>query len=281
MSFAERRDNQKLIKRISTSILSGSLSHAYIIEADRRTDKLEFAMDFLKATSCELRPGIGCEECASCRRLMHGNCEDLHIVSATGNSLKDKDISELQDKLRSKPLGRRNMAIIADADTMTVRAQNRLLKTLEEPSGNALIVLLSENRENLLQTIRSRCVAYSLNSYEEQASGQKAGAEAETGKQAAEEVVDALLANEKFFFLKQILSKRIKNSSDAKLMLDEMEVIYRNCLLGKDARGRSLKQDLIFYFVDLIEEARRDIIANVNYSYALKELILKIGGIYG
>ena len=46
---------------------------------------------------------------------------------------------------------------------MTLRAQNRLLKTLEEPPGEAVIILLSENMENLVQTVQSRCVKYRIN----------------------------------------------------------------------------------------------------------------------
>ena len=54
--------------------------------------------------------------------------------------------------------GGRNIAILEDADTMTVRAQNRFLKTLEEPQPGTVIMLLSENSRMLLPTIRSRCV---------------------------------------------------------------------------------------------------------------------------
>ena len=49
-------------------------------------------------------------------------------------------------------------------------------------------------------------------------------------------------------------------------------------LLEKDSRGKLLKKDYIFRAVELIEEARRDLIMNVNYNYALRNLMLKIGG---
>ena len=56
------------------------------------------------------------------------------------------------------------------------------------------------------------------------------------------------------------------------------ERIYRNLLLEKDPRGKLIKREDIFRAVELIEEARRDLIMNVNYNYALKNLMLKIGG---
>ena len=70
----------------------------------------------------------------------------------------------------------------------------------------------------------------------------------------------------------------MKNREDAFRMLDGLERIYRNLLLEKDPRGRLLKKEDVFMAVSLIEEARRDLIMNVNYNYALKNLVLKIGG---
>lgn len=271
MSLADWKTEQKLIKRISAAIRSGNVSHAYIIEGDTRTDKEAFARDFLKALCCGEKPGIGCDECVSCRKIAHDNSEDLYIVRAEGLSVKDKDILLLQENLKTKPAGERNMAIIADADTMTARAQNRLLKTLEEPPGNAVIILLSDNKENLLQTIRSRCISYRIGGF------QTAGQDYE----AANAIIDALLENEKFFYLKQLLSGYVKNRDDAFKLLDGMEIIYRNFVLGDDERGGLVKSEYVFSYINLIEEARRDIIANVNYNYAIKNMIIKIGGIYG
>ena len=271
MGFAERKEDEKLIKRISTAIRTGNISHAYIIEGDTQSDKMGFAKDFLKAINCRENPGIGCGKCVSCRKIDHDNCEDLHVVQADGLSVKDKDISFLQEQLKTKPIGERNMALIADADTMTVRAQNRLLKTLEEPQGNTILLLLSDNKENLLPTIRSRCIAYRLSG----------GAEETESTEAANALVEALLENEKFFYLKQILTKYMKNRDDAYRILDGMEKIYRDFLLGGDPRGRLVKSEDVFSYIDWIEEARRDLIANVNYNYAIKDMIIKIGGIYG
>lgn len=286
MSLDKWKSDEKLIERISKAIRSGSVSHAYIIEGDSCVDKEDFAKDFLKAICCEKRPGLGCsdgpmdgatvsdagEKCLGCRRIDHGNCEDLYIVRAEGattKSVKDDAILELQENLKKKPTGPRNMAIICNADTMTKRAQNRLLKTLEEPTPGTVIILLSENRENLLDTIKSRCIFYRLGGGEE-TDGEKL--------RDANRLVDALIEGENFFEMKQLLSKSMKSREDAFRILDGMERIYRNLLLEKDPRGRLLKREQVFRAVELIEEARRDLIMNVNYNYALKNLMLKIGG---
>lgn len=271
MSLSNWKSDEKLVARIAASLRAGNVSHAYIIEGDNCVDKEAFARDFMKAVCCTVRPGDGCDECADCRKIDHDNCEDLYYVRAEGTttrSVKDDAITELQENLRKKPNGSRNMAIICNADTMTKRAQNRLLKTLEEPYPGTVILLLSENRENLLDTIKSRCIFYRL-------SGEDTTGE---NLKDANKLVDALIEGEKFFTLKNILSKSVKSREDAFVMLDGLERIYRNLLLEKDPRGRLLKKEEIFKAVSLIEEARRDLIMNVNYNYALKNLVLKIGG---
>ncbi|MBR5229519.1 MAG: DNA polymerase III subunit [Firmicutes bacterium] len=272
MSLNNWKGNEKLIERITAGLREGRASHAYIIEGDTCVDKEKFARDFMKAVCCSIMPGEGCNDCVTCRKIDHDNCEDLYYVRAEGTtvkSVKDDGISELQENLKKKPSGIRNMAIICDADTMTKRAQNRLLKTLEEPYPGTVILLLSENRENLLDTIKSRCVFYRLSGDDSDEKERMVD---------ADKLLDALIEGEKFFILKQILSKSVKNREDAFRMLDGLQRLYRNLLLEKDPRSRFVKKEDIFRAVSFIEEARRDLLMNVNYNYALKNLVLKIGG---
>ena len=275
MSWDRWSTDKKLIDRISRSIVSGSVSHAYIIEGDSQCDKLGFAKEFLKAVNCLNAPGIGCDSCISCRKIDHDNCEDLYVIEAEYNSSKsaksvrDEAIENLQDNLSKRPNGARNMAIICDADTMTARAQNRLLKTLEEPAPGTVIILLSENKENLLQTIKSRCIAYRLNGLDDLDMDTQ-------GMACASELTDAVLNLEKFRTMKLIITKNIKNKDDALELLDGMERIFRNIMLAKDKRFMRMKREKVFTAIQYIEEARQDIFINVNYRYALKNMVIKL-----
>ena len=276
MSLTRWKENEKLVGRIRQSICEGNISHAYLIEGDTCVDKIGFAKDFLKALSCRVAPGEGCDTCADCRKIDHDNCEDLYRVEADGISVKDDMIEKLQGNLARKPLGPRNMAIIADADTMTVRAQNRLLKTLEEPQGDAVMLLLCDNRENMLETIPSRCIGWHLQP-EETADAPQSEAEGERARDCADALVDWILDGEGFFQMKQILAQNVKNRDDAFRVLDAMEHVFRDILLGKDARSKLFRPEEIMRYVTLLEEARRDLIWKVNYNYALKDLLIKIG----
>ena len=276
LSLTRWKENEKLVGRIRQSICEGNISHAYLIEGDTCVDKIGFAKDFLKALSCRVAPGEGCDTCADCRKIDHDNCEDLYRVEADGISVKDDMIEKLQGNLARKPLGPRNMAIIADADTMTIRAQNRLLKTLEEPQGDAVMLLLCDNRENMLETIRSRCIGWHLQP-EEAEDAPQSEAEGERARDCADALVDWILDGEGFFQMKQILAQNVKNRDDAFRVLDAMEHVFRDILLGKDARSKLFRPEEIMRYVTLLEEARRDLIWKVNYNYALKDLLIKIG----
>jgi DNA polymerase-3 subunit delta' len=112
-----------------------------------------------------------CNGCASCTTLAAGNHPDYHLITkeliraydATGTS-KGIDLSikvirpELVDAAgRKSSMGRGKVFIIKQAELMSVAAQNAMLKTLEEPLGRTLIVLLTDQPDSLLLTIRSRC----------------------------------------------------------------------------------------------------------------------------
>lgn len=268
MSLSKYESNKRLIEGIKSSICNGSVFHAYIIEGDGMSDKESFAKDLCKAILCANMQGIGCDSCITCQKIEHGNYEDLHIVEADGMSVKDEQISMLQSELNKKPIGPRNIAIIKDADTMTPRAQNRLLKTLEEPHEGTIIILLSENRENLLDTIKSRCVIYRF----------EVAKENSVMQESADVIFEALSSDESFFSIRQLLTKYMKTREDAFLILDGLERIYGNFLTYSDPRCKLYKKEDIFKAIELIEEARRDLYAKVNYQYAIKNLLLKIGG---
>ncbi|MEE0516673.1 MAG: hypothetical protein UC708_02210 [Anaerovoracaceae bacterium] len=266
MSLSRYKSNKKLIDRISLGIKHGRIFHAYILEGDALSYKDDFAVDLCKAVVCTEMPGVGCDSCINCRKIDHDNYEDLYVVEADGMSVKDEQIAKLQAELKKKPAGDRHLSIIKDADTMTLRAQNRLLKTLEEPFAGTVIILLSENRENLIDTIRSRCVLYRLEDERSDSSG----------GEKAEAVFEAISEKKGFFKGKEVLSANIKSREDALELLDGLEHIYQKMLKWEDDRRTLFTKDEIFRSIELIEEARRDLLFKVNYQYALKNLILKM-----
>jgi len=107
-----------------------------------------------------------CGECHGCRQVLAGTHPDLLAIAAPDRSRKETrkkeiGIDEARELKRFAQLhavaARRKMAIVDDADRLSIAAQNALLKTLEEPPGQALIVLCTAAPGALLPTVRSRC----------------------------------------------------------------------------------------------------------------------------
>jgi DNA polymerase-3 subunit delta' len=85
------------------------------------------------------------------------NSPDYININPEGSSIKIAQIRNLQSDILIKPHSDYKIYIINQAEKMTVEAQNALLKTLEEPPKYAMIILITNNKESLLDTIKSRC----------------------------------------------------------------------------------------------------------------------------
>lgn len=286
MSLKDTKDNRKVVERMSRAVMNRSISHAYLLEGDRSTDKLCLAENFVKAILCGKGDGDSCDCCTSCSKIDHGNHEDIIYLAAEGNSIKDEAVEELQSRLKKKPyVGDRNIAILQDADTMTLKAQNRLLKTLEEPAPGTVLILLSENMENLAQTILSRCVIFKLNSFE--------SPEYNNLLEGAILIADMLLEGKPFYAISGRIAEYTASRDAAIEFLDALEGWYRDLAVCEyDSRNQILfhadraeeivrrsrlyQRNALDRAVTAIEEARNDLNRNLNVGYTLKNMILKM-----
>jgi len=267
MTLKDIKNNNSLIKRVSDSIIRGTVSHAYIFSGGTREDRILAADSFAKAALCSNSPGTGCDFCIICRKITNRNHEDIvYVDKDEKGSVKDEAIEELQKKLKKKPFtGDRNIAIINDADTMTKSAYNRLLKTLEEPFPGTIIILLSDNVENLTKTILSRCVLLRWNPFIDE--GHSEAAEKANG------IINSLFRNEPFYSNRREIMDFAENRDEGYALLNNMEN-----LLGERAKGRYSEIDKIKATVSCIEEARQELMRGMQVSQSMKRMMLKIGG---
>jgi DNA polymerase III subunit delta' len=149
-----------VLKMLKNSLLKHRVAHAYLLEGIRGTGKKEIALLITKALFCDsLLEGFKpCETCHNCRRINSGNHPDVHKVEPDGLSIKKQQIQDLQEEFSKKGVeSSRKVYMISDADKMSVSAANSLLKFLEEPNSQTTAFLLSEQPQQLLPTILSRC----------------------------------------------------------------------------------------------------------------------------
>ncbi|MDO4396058.1 MAG: hypothetical protein Q4C51_04655 [Clostridia bacterium] len=85
-----------------------------------------------------------------------------------------------------------------------------------------------------------------------------------------------VMDGEYFFEIKKYLDKKLDDKKDAMIFLDGMERLYRELLVSSGPSP--VREEKIIEGINYLEEARRDLQANVNYKYAIRNLVLKIGG---
>jgi DNA polymerase-3 subunit delta' len=138
------------------AVRNNRLAHAYLFAGPDGVGKRLTALALVRTLFCAEERGCG--ECPPCRKVDHHNHPDLHLLEPDGNNIKIEQIRNIQRDLSLRPHeASRKVCLIEAAETMTVGAANALLKTLEEPRGDTLLILLSSQPQRLLETIRSRC----------------------------------------------------------------------------------------------------------------------------
>lgn len=135
---------------------SGRLSHSYMIVADDRDVIDSFMVMVELLIYCD--KGM-CGSCTECRKILeHNNTNVYNVVANDGKAIKVEEITAMIDNTYMIPFENNYMIYtINRGETMTVLAENKLLKTLEEPQGKTLILIGTTNEYNMLETIKSRC----------------------------------------------------------------------------------------------------------------------------
>ena len=172
-SFKDVVGHKNIIKYISSAVQADAVSHAYILNGERGSGKRLLANLFAMSLQCQNRAedGEACGKCQSCKQAQSGNQPDIiKVTHEKPNTISVDDIrTQVNNDIVIKPYSSKyKIYIIPEADLMSAQAQNALLKTIEEPPEYAVIMLLTENAEALLPTIRSRCVMMKLRNIKDQ-----------------------------------------------------------------------------------------------------------------
>jgi DNA polymerase-3 subunit delta' len=159
MTFSEIVGHDRSITILQRALANDMLGHAYLFSGQAGIGKKKTAFALAAAVNCpDARPEGGCGECPSCRKVDTLGHPDVRVLVSDGDEIKIDQIRQVQADLSLKPFeGAKKVLIVDNAESMNVAASNAFLKTLEEPPGNALIILITAMPQGLLSTIRSRC----------------------------------------------------------------------------------------------------------------------------
>lgn len=161
---------------LRTSFTKDKMSHAYLFKGPSGVGKKMMARAFAAFINCSApQDQEVCGRCPSCKKFSSGNHPDLHIIEPQGAGIKIGQIRELQKDLAFPPFEARTRVVILPDIHDTMRrpeVANSLLKTLEEPPADTLLILSGDEAGGILPTILSRCqlVPFSPLTYQEAAS---------------------------------------------------------------------------------------------------------------
>jgi DNA polymerase-3 subunit delta' len=140
----------------------GQHAHAYLLHGPKGIGKRALAERLMARLLCQRPEGLdACGQCKSCLLLKAGSHPDNYILEPeeADKAIKVDQVRELVSfVVQTAQLGGRKVVLIEPVESMNTNAANALLKSLEEPSGDTVLLLVSHQTSRLLPTIKSRCV---------------------------------------------------------------------------------------------------------------------------
>lgn len=166
MPFRDITGHERTIALLQAALRNTRFAHAYLFHGESNIGKCMTAVRLAQALHCEQPPMSdnqdSCGTCRSCHQITARTHPDYTVIEpdreATTPQIKIEQVREIEQHFIYRPLvGERKICLIDDADCLTMGAANALLKTLEEPPGHGLFILVSSRPHALPITIRSRC----------------------------------------------------------------------------------------------------------------------------
>ena len=183
MRWEEIVGQERAVRVLRAALERDQLHHAYLLAGPPGVGKELLARTLAQAANCEAddRARWPCGSCSNCAAIARGNFPDVQWIlpqselvargllsradleGAPSKEIRVDEVRALARRLSFTVMrGRRKIAALVPADALNERAQNTLLKTLEEPPPATTFILVSANPDALLPTIRSRCARVQL-----------------------------------------------------------------------------------------------------------------------
>ena len=161
MGFESLLGNDRLKQNLAESIARGHISHFYLISGPAGSGKRTLARLLSAAILCRgtRKP---CHSCGPCRKVLEGNHPDvITVTDPEHKNVAVKIVRQMRDDMFIRP-NESDYKIYVFPQELGVEGQNALLKILEEPPAYGVFILLTDNPEKLLPTVRSRCTELKL-----------------------------------------------------------------------------------------------------------------------
>ncbi len=292
---------------------ANSLSHAYLVDCGDEKMLRTYLKNFAKLILCE-EDGEFCDNCRVCRLIERETHPDVSIYPREGEKLKVEVCDEIVSLSIVRPLEiSKRLFVISDFQKLLRREQNKLLKTLEEPPENVILLIGTSNINSILPTVKSRTKHLEIPPFSDEALFNAFSKEMEN-----KEKLDVAIAlsrgyesgvienynKDDFIKLKNLATQTLKNLNSSRdalsvakslenvnvsVFVNILKLIFREILKGKNgAISRLISENDLNYFMDkysmgcvvsIIEgigEIERSLYFNANNTMCVYRLLFLI-----
>ena len=257
----ELLSNKKIAEQIEKMMHSQRMGHAFLFVGGSSKSREELGLWL-----CEK---VLCRDELSEIKFQHGNHEDFILIEKPDDkeTILVSQIEELVDKLQFKPFGSCYSVLIKEAHLMNQAAQNKLLKTLEEPTTETVLVLLSERLDAILPTVQSRCNSYILEDEKNDAG--------DAVKATADVFIAQIKKKGPYYRKKAVLSEIIADKDSSRQRALEFVDILEEAL-AMELRSGADDIDLLSNAIEQAEAGRKYLKQGHSVAYTLKQMCLRV-----
>lgn len=266
----------------------GKLSHAYLIETNNLEKCFQDLLEVIKQINCPKEYEANCQKCNLCNLLKNRFLPSFIIIEPDGKNIKKEQILDLKSRFSSIPTyTKENIYVIKEAEKLNAASANTMLKFLEEPESHIIGFFITNNINNVINTIKSRCETISIKYEEANTLDVTNNSYFDTVKNYLEAIETN--PNESIFYNRDILLKNYKDRSDIMNIFQLILSIFTKVIEEKKS-----SKDIAFQenFAFLINKKMEDIIRiqkiiieyidelnyNVNIELFLDKFLIELSG---
>ncbi len=274
--FAVRMKNEILKK-----YHEGRLAHAFLLETNDMERCYKDILDIVKEINCPHTFAPKCkEECNICNLIDNNNLPSLITINPDGQFIKRDQVNTLMNKFSTIPVFTKyNVYIVNEAHRLNNESANALLKFLEEPEDNILGFYITNNKENVISTIRSRCQLF-YNRYDDN--------EVTINNEILMDVklyLNSIYKNrEDLLYNKTHMSGFYKERTEWETFFTTMLYYIKDCYVGRRTDKIKLVEEMsdenVVKFILLVEKAIKYIKNNGNIDLFLDRFVIEMREYY-
>lgn len=300
-----QKDQPVIYKILKNQIINEKNSHAYLFETNCYHDSQNFIQAFIKSLLCPNKylNKENCKDCHQCEVIETGNFPEIKIINPDGLWIKKEQLQELQSEFNEKAIiGTKRIYIINGAEKLNKSASNSILKFLEEPEGNIVAILITDNVYGVLETIRSRCQILRL----KESNIEKNNSQIENIKKILnidleEEIIEKIIEFVNYYeshhintilYMNKIWNEHIKTKDQMINAFDIMIMFYKDILNYKITNKLEIFEETneiikiknkntineLCNKINILSKQKQNIKYNANINLLMDKLIIELEG---